>query len=101
MKFFVNPNDIILDFWTRKGYEPAPYQEVVGWFFLNDDDLSDVDAINLFQHFLSLAVRDGYLSYSDHEYTNPDGTPMKIYSLTPLGRELGKRLQQGGDTATV
>ncbi len=93
MKFFVNPNDIILEFWTRKGYEPAPYQEVEGFLFVGEE-VTDVDAVNLFKHFLSLAVRDGYMVYSDHEYTNPDGTPMKIYVLTYLGVELGKRLKQ-------
>ncbi|QHS63320.1 hypothetical protein [Chitinophaga agri] len=94
MKFFVNPNDIVLEFWTRKGYNPAPYQEVKGFYFTEEEAATNVDAVNLFDHFLTLAGRDGYLTYSSHEYTNPDGTPMKLYSLTPLGRELGQRLQQ-------
>ncbi|SFN19489.1 hypothetical protein SAMN05428949_1864 [Chitinophaga sp. YR627] len=96
MKFFVSPNDIILEFWIRKQYEQAPYQEVRGFFFTPEEAAVNMDAANLFDHYLTLAQRDGFLTYSSHEYTNPDGTPMKIYSLTAYGRELGQRLVQAG-----
>jgi len=95
MKFFVNPNDIVHEFWTRKAYNPAPYLEVKRFFFTEEEEAYNVDAVNLFDHFLSLAQRDGYLVYSSHEYTNPDGSPMKIYSLTAHGRKLGKKLEEG------
>ena len=97
MKFFVDPKDIVLEFWIRKAYDPAPYQEVRSFFFTEEEEATNVDAVNLFNHLLGLAERDGYLSYSSHEYTNPDGSPMKMYTLTPHGRELGKRLKERKD----
>lgn len=92
MKPFTDPNDILLEFWERKAYNPAPYNEVKGFFFTEEEEANNPDGVNLFNHFLNLLERDSYMVHSSHEYTNPDGTPMKIYSLTPLGIELGKRL---------
>jgi hypothetical protein len=94
MKPFVSPDDILLEFWERKAYNPAPYAEVKGFFFTAEEEAYNPDSVNLFSHFLGLLERDGYMVHSSHEYTNPDGTPMKIYSLTPLGIELGKRLAE-------
>lgn len=94
MAHFVDPNDILLEFWTRKAYNPAPYNEVKSFFFTGEQEADNPDGVNLFNHFLNLLQRDGYLVYSSHEYTNPDGSPMRIYSLTPLGIELGKRLAE-------
>ncbi|MBW8684769.1 hypothetical protein [Chitinophaga rhizophila] len=97
MKFFVNQNDIVHEFWSRKAYNPAPYPEFKSFFFTEEEEANNFDGLLLFNHLLDLAQRDGYLVYSSHEYTNPDGSPMKIYSLTPLGRELGKRLVERKD----
>lgn len=94
MKLFTEPNEILLEFWTRKAYNPAPYQEVKGFFFTEEEAAYNPDTVNLFDHFLNLLERDGYMVHSSHEYTNPDGSPMKMYSLTGLGIELGKRLQE-------
>ncbi len=92
MKPFIDPNDILLEFWERKAYNPAPYAEVKGFFFTGEEEADNPDGVNLLNHFLNLLERDGYIVHSSHEYTNPDGTPMKIYLLTPLGIELGKHL---------
>jgi hypothetical protein len=93
MQPLIEPNQVVLEFWTRKAYNPAPHPEVRSFFFTPQEEADHPDTVMLLDHFLELLKRDGYLDYSSHEYTWPDGSPMKLFSLTPLGVELGKQLE--------
>jgi len=93
MEVFTDPNKVILEFRIRKAYNPAPHPEVRSFFFTTQEEGDYPDTVKLFEHFPELLTRDGYLTYPSHEYTYPDGTPMKLFYLTPLGIELGKQLK--------
>jgi hypothetical protein len=78
-------DDLLKEIWNRKGYYPAPIQEIQGFFYTPEEYQQNPALLATFEGYISELKNAGYIAISSHEYTNPDGTPMRMVVITQSG----------------
>lgn len=89
-----NADDFLKEFWRRQSYNPTTFDGVKGMFYNDDLYRRHPDLVEQIEEYIKDVEINGFISVSTHEYTNNDGTPMRLFAITQGGIDYLKQLDE-------